>query len=254
MGSKIAFSVITPVLNESNGIREFLNHVREEADSTPVEIIVVDGDAGGSTIREIEDDGILAMTGPCGRGAQMNAGAARASGAILLFLHADTHLPRGAFGAIAEMLGDESAVGGAFDLSIGSDRPLLRLAARCASLKHRLTRVPYGDQAIFLRADFFREIGGCREIPLFEDVELMKRIRRLKKRIAILPDRVTTSPRKWKSDGVCFTIIRNLVLQALFMAGVSPALLVKLYYRRSASASNPYPGNAETPGQHYSND
>lgn len=254
MGSTIAFSIITPVLNESNGIREFLNHVREQAGGIPVEIIVVDGDTGGSTIREIEDGGITSMTAPCGRGAQMNAGAARASGAILLFLHADTHLPHGAFEAISEVLEDENIVGGAFDLSIGSDRHLLHLAARCASLKHRLTRVPYGDQAIFLRADFFHSIGGYLEIPLFEDVELMKRIRRLKKHIAILPNRVTTSPRKWESDGVCFTIIRNMVLQALFMAGVSPALLVKLYYRRAVSSHNPCTGRADTPGRHYSHD
>jgi len=160
----------------------------------------------------------------------MNRGAEAAKGDILLFLHADTFLPEHAFRLIGEALGGPRFVGGAFDLGIDSPRLLLRLTARCASLKHRLTRVPYGDQGIFLRAGYFRETGGYREIPLFEDVELMRRTRKAGKKIIILPARTRTSPRKWEKDGAVFTILRNWTLQALYLLGVRAESLVKHYY------------------------
>lgn len=161
----------------------------------------------------------------------MNRGAAASTGGILLFLHADTVLPAHALRDIRGSLDDRRLAGGAFDLGIASDRPLLRLAARCASLKHRATRIPYGDQAIFVRAALFREIGAYREMPLFEDVDLMRRIKRAGRRITILPARAITSPRKWEKDGVLFTILRNWTLQALFLLGASPDRLSRYYYR-----------------------
>ena len=223
-------SVIVPVLNEGPAIRDTIRHVREIAGRDPVEIIVVDGDPAGGTAGLVNDDSVIAIRGTRGRGAQMNRGAEAAKGAILLFLHADTHLPDNAFRQIEESLADPRIVGGAFDLGIDSPRLLLRLTARCASLKHRLTRVPYGDQAIFLRAGYFRETGGYREIPLFEDVELMRRTRKSGRKIIILPSRTRTSPRKWEKDGAVYTILRNWTLQALHLLGVPPESLVKYYY------------------------
>ncbi len=223
-------SVIVPVLGEANGIVPFLSQVRERAAGEPIEIIVVDGDPAGDTVKAIGDRDVVTLMSPRGRGAQMNRGAAAAGGDILLFLHADTALPRDAIVHIKNAMMDGPCVGGAFDLGIESDRLLLRLTARFASLKHRLTRVPYGDQAIFLRADFFREIGGYREIPLFEDVELMRRVKSLGKRIAILSPTVMTSPRKWEKDGIIYSILRNWTLQALHLLGASPEFLARHYY------------------------
>lgn len=171
------------------------------------------------------------MRSPKGRGAQMNRGAARAAGEVLLFLHADTRLPERAFESIMETSRDGRFAGGAFDLSIDNPRPIFRLTAFLASVKHRITRVPYGDQAIFLRGDYFREIGGYPEIPLFEDVEIMEKVRRRGGRIRIIRDRVSTSSRKWEKDGVGRAILRNMALQLLHYFGVPPERLVRYYYR-----------------------
>lgn len=223
-------SVIVPVLHEEDGINALLRHVRDIAADEPIEIILIDGDPDGRTIKKIRSRDALTLRSPKGRGTQMNVGAASAQGNILLFLHADTILPENAFGLIREAIEDERYCGGAFDLGIESTRFLLRLTALCASLKHRITRVPYGDQAIFIRTDFFREIGGYSEIPLFEDVELMRRIKKLKKKIIILRSYTKTSPRKWEKDGILYKILRNWTLQTLYLMGASPKFLVKHYY------------------------
>jgi rSAM/selenodomain-associated transferase 2 len=227
---KPAFSIIVPVLNEEDGIELFLQHLKGISAGESVEFIVVDADPAGSTINKIRSGEVVKLLSPGGRGIQMNRGADVAKGNILLFLHADTFLPENALVHIKNALTDDTCVGGAFDLGIDSDRILLRLTAWCASLKHRMTRVPYGDQAIFIRSDFFHDIGGYRKDPLFEDVELMKRIKKLKKKITIIRYRTITSPRKWEKEGVLYTILRNWALQALYLLGTSPERLVKYYY------------------------
>lgn len=223
-------SVIVPVLYEEDRINEFLSHIKKIAADEQAEIILIDGDVHGSTIRKILPKDARTLRSPSGRGTQMNVGAAAAQGDILLFLHADTFLPENAFELIRETLKDEECCGGAFDLGIDSSHFLLRLAALSASLKHRITRVPYGDQAIFIRADFFRKIDGYSEIPLFEDVELMRRIKKLGKKITIIGSCTKTSPRKWEKDGIIFTFFRNWILQILYLMGVSPEYLETIYY------------------------
>lgn len=225
------FSIIVPVMNEQDGIQTFLRHLQDVSAGESVEFIVVDADPAGSTINGIRSGDVVKLLSPGGRGAQMNRGAEVAGGNVLLFLHADTFLPRNALAHIKIALTNDACVGGAFDLGIDSDRVLLRMTAWCASLKHRMTRVPYGDQAIFIRSDFFRDVGGYRAVPLFEDVELMRRIRRLKKRITIIRQRTRTSPRKWEKEGALYTILRNWTLQILYLLGASPHFLVRYYYR-----------------------
>ena len=224
------FSIIVPVLNEKDGIESFLQDLKGVSAGESVEFIVVDADPAGNTVNKIRSGEVTKLLSPRGRGMQMNRGADVARGNVLLFLHADTFLPQNALVHIKNALTDNTCVGGAFDLGIDSDRILLRLTAWCASLKHRLTRVPYGDQAIFIRSDFFRDIGGYREVPLFEDVELMKRIKKLKKKITIIRYRTNTSPRKWEKEGTLYTILRNWTLQTLYVLGASPEFLVKYYY------------------------
>ena len=163
----------------------------------------------------------------------MNAGAATAHGEILIFLHADTKLPDNALGKISRVLQDERYVGGAFDLGIDSRRLFLKYISARASLRSRLNRIPYGDQAIFIRKDYFDQIGRFKDIPLMEDVDLMRRIKKDKKKIYILSDKVMTSARRWERDGALYTTLRNQILIALFYLGVSPYRLAKYYWRHS---------------------
>jgi len=224
-------SVVIPVYQESERIAGVLRSLDSAAHGASYEVIVVDGDPSGGTLASIPDSRIIQLTAPKGRASQMNAGAARAKGDILLFLHADTLLPPAALQKIVHAMQGGRFVGGAFDLGFEDRRWIFTLTGRCASLKHRLTRVPYGDQAIFLRRDYFESLGGYPEIPLMEDVELMKRLKRKGGRIILLPDKVLTSTRKWEKDGILYTILRNWTLQALYLFGVTPQKLVRHYYK-----------------------
>jgi rSAM/selenodomain-associated transferase 2 len=224
-------SVIIPALNESEAIHAAISSIKTAADDVPFEIIVVDGDAAGSTIQHISDAEVITIISPRGRAVQMNAGATRASGDVLLFLHADTVLPPKALASIVEALSDKCFIGGAFDLAIQNRRFIFRAISKAASFKHRLTRVPFGDQAIFLRRNCFDALGGYPEIPLMEDVALMKRIKQQGGRIVILSQAVKTSPRKWESEGVLYTIFRNWAVQALYLFGVPAERLVQYYYK-----------------------
>lgn len=227
------FSIIIPVLNEAAQINSIIEHLRKQINETSSEIIVVDGDPQGSTVKTIQDKNITVFTTDKGRGRQMNTGAAAAQGEILIFLHADTILPDNALEKINRVLQDRDYVGGAFDLKIDSDRLFLKYISVRASLRSRWNRIPYGDQAIFIRKKYFDQIGGYKEIPLMEDVDLMRRIKKDGKKINILPDRVTTSARRWESDGVFYTTLRNQVLIRLFYLGISPHRLAKYYWRKS---------------------
>lgn len=230
---KFKFSIIIPVLHEQEQIDSVIKHLREQDFEGCCEIIVVDGDPAGSTINAIEIEGIIRKIAPKGRGKQMNAGVAMSTGEILIFLHADTKLPENALEKISQVLQDEMYIGGAFDLGIDSNRLFLKYIAARASLRSRLNRIPYGDQAFFIRKDFFNQIGGFKEIPLMEDVDLMRRIKKEGRKIYILPDKVMTSARRWERDGALYTTVRNQILIVLFYLGVSPYRLAKYYWRYS---------------------
>lgn len=224
-------SVIIPVLHEGQAINAVISSIKTAADGVPCEMIAVDGDAAGSTIKHITHAEVITIIAPRGRAVQMNAGATRAGGDVLLFLHADTLLPPKALVKIVEALSDDRFVGGAFDLAIQNRRWIFRAIGKAASFKHRLTRVPYGDQAIFVRRICFDALGGYPEIPLMEDVALMKRVKQQGGRIVILRQTVQTSPRKWETEGVLYTIFRNWTIQALYLFGVPAERLEKYYYK-----------------------
>jgi hypothetical protein len=104
-----------------------------------------------------------------------------------------------------------------------------------SSFRSRLSRIPFGDQALFIRKEYFNRIGGYKEIPLMEDVELMRRIKRTGDKIWIIPERVMTSARRWEREGVIYCTFRNWTLQILYLLGVSPDKLARFYkstYRR----------------------
>ncbi len=222
-------SVIIPVLDEAGIINRAVAHLRQADSRLSIEIIVVDGDPRGTTIPAIEDRTVRTTIAPRGRAVQMNCGAALATGHILLFLHADTVLPPRAFDLILAAMNDGRMAAGAFDLGFDADRRLFRVTEGCVFLRTRLTRVPFGDQAIFIRKDYFDRIGGYRPIPIMEDVELMKRIRKRGDRICIIPVKVRTSARRYMQEGIAYGMFRNSLLQILYALGVPPERLVKWY-------------------------
>ncbi len=225
------FSVIVPVYRERERVNALLDHLEALArrDNADLEVLVPDGADPPDTIEAISRPGVVRLAAPPGRGSQMNAAAAVASGDILLFLHADTLLPERAFSLVRGLLENPVLAGGAFDLVLDDPGPVFRLIGSCASLRSRVTRVPYGDQAIFVRSPVFRSIGGFRDIPLFEDVDLMMRIKRAKLPIGFLDSPVTTSARRWKKEGITRTTLRNWSLCAAYLAGVSPERLAGFY-------------------------
>lgn len=227
---KCRVSVIIPVFCEQGFINRTIAAVRSQrTGGDAAEIIVVDGQAKGETLAAIQDVAVRKLCSERGRSRQLNRGAAIATGDVLVFVHADTVLPSTAFARIIGAMRDEDCVGGAFDLRIDSRKIAFRVIATVASLRSRLTRIPYGDQAIFLRTSYFRTLGGFKELPIMEDVELMQRIKRDGGRIVIFRESVLTSARRWEKEGPAFGTLRNWFLMILYFCGVAPERLARFY-------------------------
>jgi rSAM/selenodomain-associated transferase 2 len=227
--NSIKFSIIVPVFHERDRINDLMEHLHQLDTEKTCEIIVVDGVQEMDTLRAIDSNHVIKVSSEKGRAKQMNAGASMANGEILIFLHADTELPILSFKKIRTVMEQEGYVAGAFDLGIKSKKLIFKIIAFLASLRSRLNRIPYGDQAIFIRREYFKKIGGYQEIPLMEDMELMKRIKKSGHEIWIFHDHVMTSPRRWKEEGVIYCILRNWTLQALYAFGISPHKLARFY-------------------------
>jgi rSAM/selenodomain-associated transferase 2 len=230
-------SIIIPVFNETNTINPLLQHLSDFSLAGDFEVIVVDGNPEGNTIRAIDESSlkisVIKMISFRGRGIQMNAGATHADGRVLLFLHADTELNSRAFQRIKSAFQlKRDVVGGAFDLGIDSPKWIFRIIERASSFRSRITRIPYGDQAIFMKSVYFREIGGFSSFPIMEDVELMLRVRKQGGKIHIIPEKVRTSSRRWEKEGVLFCTFRNWSLITLYLCGVSPATLSNHYRKQ----------------------
>lgn len=222
-------SIIIPVLNEAAKIQETLTRVLK---ATNVEVIVVDGGSRDETVAIAKSLRVKVISAKPGRASQMNAGAAIANGDILLFLHADTLLPTNFDTLICLALKDTGTIAGAFELRIDAKLWGLRLIEKMVNARSRLFSLPYGDQAIFLKATIFHEIGGFPDLLIMEDFELMLRLRREGK-ITILPASVLTSGRRWQKLGVVKTTLINQLVIIGYFLGVSPDKLVR-FYRRSS--------------------
>jgi rSAM/selenodomain-associated transferase 2 len=232
--SAIRFSIIVPVFHEKENIGSLIDCLNHLDSNQLSEIIVVDGALEKDTLAAIHRNQVVKISSERGRAKQMNAGASVARGEILIFLHADTELPLQALQKIHSLMEQREYVGGAFDLGIKSDRLIFGVIGTLASWRSRLNRIPFGDQAIFIRRDYFNRIGGYAEIPLMEDMELMRRIKKSGDKIWIFHDRVITSPRRWQSEGVVYCTFRNWTLQALYFLGVPPHQLAKYYKNHTA--------------------
>jgi rSAM/selenodomain-associated transferase 2 len=218
-------SVIIPVLNEEKTIAATLHALLA---LRPHEIIVVDGGSRDRSREICRELGVQVFSSERGRARQMNDGAHRATGEVLLFLHADTKLPDSALQDIAAALGDARCLGGRFDVDLEGSHWMLKLVGALINYRSRATKVGTGDQAIFVRRAVFAQVGGYPDIPLMEDTALCRSLKRLGG-IACLRSRVVTSARRWESDGVWRTIFRMWTLKFLYLAGVSPARLKQFY-------------------------
>lgn len=229
MNTVSVISIILPVLQESERINQAIAHLRGLRSDAAIEIIVVDGDPQGGTAKAIRDREVKTVISEKSRARQMNCGAALASGEVLLFLHADTLLPGDGLARVKAAMADDRYAAGAFDLGIRTERRIFRVTEKYVALRTRLTRVPFGDQAVFVRKEYFHSIGGYKDIPLMEDVELMKRIRKRGDTIFIVPEKVMTSARRWEQEGILCCTLRNWALQLFYLLGVPPERLARWY-------------------------
>jgi len=220
-------SIIIPVLNEGDGIAAALDalaHLR----ALGTEVIVVDGGSRDATVERAQLRADRVVLAPRGRALQMNAGAERASGDVLLFLHADTRLPAEADRVVLNGLDQSRRVWGRFDVKIDGRSRLLPVVAWLMRLRSRLTGIATGDQAIFLRRDAFQAVGGFPAVALMEDIAICKRLKRLGRPLCLRAC-VTTSGRRWEKNGVLSTILLMWRLRFAYFLGADPKQLARQY-------------------------
>jgi rSAM/selenodomain-associated transferase 2 len=220
-------SIIVPALNEAPNLADTL--ATTQCDST-TEVILVDGGSEDDTVAIAQSFGAQIVMTQAGRARQMNAGAAVASGEILLFLHADTKLPKGFDRHIHHALAEAGAIAGAFRLGLEGAQRGLRFIEMMANWRSLRWQLPYGDQAIFLRAKTFIHAGGFPYIPLMEDFEMIRRLRR-QGRIVIAPVPVVSSARRWLKLGVLKTTMINQAVIAAYLCGISSEHIADWYNR-----------------------
>lgn len=223
----MTISVIIPTLNETHTIAETLSHTSRLGFD---ELIVVDGGStdGTTAIAEAHTSGARVITAPRGRARQLNVGAQASTGDILVFLHADTHLPVTAKQQIAVAFTNDDTVGGRFDVRFDRSSALGHIISTLMNWRSRWSGIATGDQAIFVRRRTFDQLGGFADIPLMEDIDFSRRLKRMG-RLAMLPDRVVTSFRRWDADGPIKTIVLMWSLRFLYWVGVSPQQLQRFY-------------------------
>jgi len=244
MTAMATVSIIIPVLNEANNLPLLLDNINK-LNPNPQQVIVVDGGSNDDSIgiiRSFINELMLdndrkidwQMTeSKAGRALQMNAGAALATGEVLLFLHADTQLPINAIESVSEAM--KRAEWGHFDVQIASRQPTLRLVSQMINWRSRLSGIATGDQAIFISQSLFERIGNYPNQALMEDIELCKQLKgkQLKgmAKPACLKSKVITSARRWQQHGTWRTIILMWHLRFDYWRGVSADNIKARYYK-----------------------
>lgn len=218
-------SVIIPTLNEAEQLGSTLARIRQGGEN---EIIVADGESRDTTRQVARENGAMVVETGGGRAAQLNAGAAAANGQQLLFLHADTLLPDGYQATIRRTLSDPATVAGAFRFRTDGRGLGMRLVEWGTNVRSSMLGWPYGDQAIFLEKRIFDETGGFTDLPIMEDFDLVRRLRR-RGRVVTVPETVITSARRWRSLGLLRTVVRNQAMILGYFAGISPDRLAQFY-------------------------
>jgi rSAM/selenodomain-associated transferase 2 len=222
-------SIIIPTLDEEENIAACLASGRT---SPNTEMIVVDGGSRDRTGEIARSCGAKVIQSVPGRARQMNAGAESATGDLLLFLHADTRLPRGFAHFVRRILSLPGALAGAFEFRLDAASPGLRLVERVTNWRSRCLQLPYGDQAIFIRSSLFREVGGFPDLPIMEDFAFIRRLKKKKRgriHTASLP--AITSARRWRVLGIWNTTLINQLIILAYYLGLSPARIHRLARR-----------------------
>jgi rSAM/selenodomain-associated transferase 2 len=223
-------TIVVPVLDDAAVLASGLPTLPLDR---AVEIVVVDGgdpeEPAMARLRAM-NPGVMWIRSPAGRAVQMNRGAREGRGRWLLFLHADTRLGAAWVEALRAVDARPGSVGGSFTFVLDTPAWWARWVEWGVKLRVRFFDLPYGDQALFVRRAIFEDLGAYRELPLMEDVDFVLRLRR-RGRLDHLRVPATTSPRRWQRDGWPRRSLENLVLVALFLAGVAPARLARRYHR-----------------------
>lgn len=220
-------SVIIPVLNEERNIETLIDYIYQE--EVRAEIIVSDGKSTDNTVEIAKSKGAVVISGKSGRGAQLNRGAEAASASILLFLHADSRLEKGALSKMLEQMNQyKDLVGGCFKLKISSQNLLLKFISWSSNLRAKYLNLIFGDQGIFVRRDVFDELGGFPDIELMEDWEFSKKMAK-KGKLLYVDKKIYTSARRWENHGVLKTIILMHKIKILYKLGISPSKLKEIY-------------------------
>ena len=208
-------SVVIPALEEEAGIAAAVASAR----APDVEVWVVDGGSRDATIARAQEAGARVLRAQRGRARQLAAGLEACGGEAVLFLHADTRLPAGWAAAVSAALADPAVAGGAFRLRFDERGLSLRLVEWVAQLRARWLEMPYGDQALFARASALREAGGIPQVPVMEDLDLVRALRR-RGRLEQLRLPARTSARRYRAQGVWRTALRHALAAAAFGLGV----------------------------------
>ena len=224
MGTQRKISIIIPILNEAKILDKTLSQLQSELEHH--ELIIVDGGSSDGSICIAEKYGQV-LTSARGRAKQLNAGAAAASGDILLFLHADIWLEPGALAAVETAL-SSGYIGGGFRQKIDGKRPLYRMIEIAGDTRGKYLKVFYGDSGIFLARADFEKIGGFLDVPILEEMEFSKGLRKLGKTTLVNPC-IHISARRWETRGIIRTTLNNWLITLLYFLGVSPEKLAKLY-------------------------
>ena len=220
-------SIVVPALNEAASLPGLLAHLQPFR-QRGCELIVADGGSADGTAALARAGADQVIEAPRGRALQMNAGAAVATGDLLLFLHADTRLPPQADLLVQQALGDAGRPWGRFDVQIDGRARLLRVVAALMNRRSRWTGIATGDQAMFMRRGVFQRLGGFAPQPLMEDIELSRRLRALGAPACLRPP-VVTSGRRWDTRGVWRTIFLMWRLRWRYWRGESPETLAQAY-------------------------
>ncbi len=224
---QFSISAVIPTLNADATLPETLAVLRRSAILS--EVIVADGGSVDTTASLARAAGVRVIAAPRGRGSQLAAGAAVASGNWLLFLHADCRLEIGWENAVSAFLAAPEAASraGYFVLALDDPAPAARRLERIVAWRCRALALPYGDQGLLIARTLYQEVGGFASLPLMEDVDLVRRLGR--RRLAPIGARCFTSAQRYRCGGYVLRPLRNLLCLSLYFAGVSPARIVRLY-------------------------
>ncbi|HEX2085384.1 MAG TPA: TIGR04283 family arsenosugar biosynthesis glycosyltransferase [Solirubrobacteraceae bacterium] len=218
-------SAIVPTLDEAEALGGLLDHLASLPGAW--EVVVADGGSRDGTRAIAAQRGVRVVDAPRGRAAQQNAGAAAASGDVLVFVHADSRLPATAHASLARALRDPAVAGGNFALRFDGRDAFGRVLTAWYAVQRRLG-VWYGDSTIWVRPDVFAALGGFPPLPIMEDYALVRALRRAG-RTPCLPGPALTSGRRWRALGAPRTVASWVAIRWLFLAGVPPRRLAALY-------------------------